>query len=238
MKYKSSPSRMPILIIFLVSAVAAVGYTIVRSRFTPQPVGINEVTSSGTISLSVSPFNLMQRPNLVRTLNINVDSGSDKLTAVQLELEFDPTLIELTELTSTGYLSTTLSAATVSNGVARVTYGANVSSGGIQGSGTIATVKYKSLKPGNSTINFGPNCLAAAISSNTNVLKSVTGTSVKTLHPGDINGDDKVTLADYNIFLPAYGTTDEGRPLVDLNSSGKVDLADYNILVANYGKTY
>jgi hypothetical protein len=53
---------------------------------------------------------------------------------------------------------------------------------------------------------------------------------------GDLNGDGKVDIFDYTIFISEFGKT--GSNLVsDLNKDGKVDIFDYTIFVGNFGKT-
>lgn len=55
------------------------------------------------------------------------------------------------------------------------------------------------------------------------------------LKPGDIDGNGKVDIFDYNILLTNFGKTGNGIQ-GDLNGSGKVDIFDYNILLTNFGK--
>jgi hypothetical protein len=53
---------------------------------------------------------------------------------------------------------------------------------------------------------------------------------------GDLNGDGKVDIFDYTIFISEFGKT--GSNLVsDLNKDGKVDIFDYTIFSQNFGKT-
>lgn len=52
--------------------------------------------------------------------------------------------------------------------------------------------------------------------------------------PGDINGDGKVDIFDYNIMIFQFGQS--GNFAADINKDGKVDIFDYNILVQNFGK--
>jgi hypothetical protein len=53
--------------------------------------------------------------------------------------------------------------------------------------------------------------------------------------PGDINGDGKVNLVDFQILKANFGTgTTPAQG--DLNSDGKVNLVDFGILKANFGK--
>jgi hypothetical protein len=61
-------------------------------------------------------------------------------------------------------------------------------------------------------------------------------TSGTTTISGDLNGDGKVDIFDYTIFIGDFGKT--GNNLVsDLNKDGKVDIFDYTIFSQNFGKT-
>lgn len=62
------------------------------------------------------------------------------------------------------------------------------------------------------------------------------GTVVAQANLGDIDGNGKVDIFDYNQMLSDFNKT--GTNLIsDLNASGKVDIFDYNILLSNFGKT-
>lgn len=51
---------------------------------------------------------------------------------------------------------------------------------------------------------------------------------------GDVTGDGKVSLLDYQLVVANFGkTTSKG----DANGDGKVSLTDYQLVVANFGKT-
>jgi len=70
---------------------------------------------------------------------------------------------------------------------------------------------------------------------NVDVYKSALGVS-KSLS-GDITGDNKVDIADYNQLVSDFGKTGSaGWIAADINKDGKVDIFDYNILVRNFGK--
>lgn len=55
------------------------------------------------------------------------------------------------------------------------------------------------------------------------------------LKPGDIDGNGKVDIFDYNLLLTNFGKTGSGMP-GDIDGNGKVDIFDYNILLTNFGK--
>jgi len=53
---------------------------------------------------------------------------------------------------------------------------------------------------------------------------------------GDLNGDNQVTILDYNLLLIDFGKTgNPGFLPADINRDGKVDLLDYNLLLKNFG---
>jgi hypothetical protein len=56
-----------------------------------------------------------------------------------------------------------------------------------------------------------------------------------TAKPGDIDGNSKVDIFDYNILLTNFGKTGTGIQ-GDLDGNNKVDIFDYNILLSNFGK--
>lgn len=55
--------------------------------------------------------------------------------------------------------------------------------------------------------------------------------------PGDLNGDNKVDIFDYNLFFSNFGKTGNlGFTTSDINQDGRVDSADYDILIVNFRK--
>ena len=51
---------------------------------------------------------------------------------------------------------------------------------------------------------------------------------------GDIDGNGKIDIFDYNILLTNFGKT--GTAIQgDLDGNNKVDIFDYNILLTNFG---
>jgi photosystem II stability/assembly factor-like uncharacterized protein len=93
-----------------------------------------------------------------------------------------------------------------------------------------------------------PNTYDLAIKGAKWLQKVVTGLSVKgqtvsgvtaTLLPGDINNDNKVSLADLGLLADAFDTTPadpDWNANADLNCDGKVDIIDLGLLTDSYGK--
>lgn len=53
--------------------------------------------------------------------------------------------------------------------------------------------------------------------------------------PGDIDGNNRVDIFDYNLLLTNFGKNGSGLP-GDIDNTGKVDIFDYNLLLTNFGK--
>lgn len=53
--------------------------------------------------------------------------------------------------------------------------------------------------------------------------------------PGDLNGDGRIDIFDYNLLVSNFDKTGTGIK-GDINTNGKVDIFDYNLLVGNFGK--
>jgi hypothetical protein len=82
-----------------------------------------------------------------------------------------------------------------------------------------------------STTNETPAPSASTLVSAPVVSPSPT-TSVK---PGDIDGNGKIDIFDYNALLSDFGKTQNGL-LSDMDNNGKVDIFDYNLLLTNFGR--
>ena len=230
---------LPFPLFLLIAGTVGLGayYLVKTNSPTPQRVGINEVTSSGTVGLEASPAPSSHYLDTEFTLDINAkfSDNSEHLAAVQLELSYNPTKLQIVSFTPTDYLPVSLSAPTIASGRVTATLGAPVDSGGRSTWGTIGKLVIKPLALGTQTINFDTNTLASGLSSPGNILKSVTPIITTVINIGDINSDKIVNLFDYNLFVRDYGITTYSP--ADFNHSGKVDLFDYNLFVANYGKT-
>jgi hypothetical protein len=59
------------------------------------------------------------------------------------------------------------------------------------------------------------------------------------LRTGDVNDDNRVTLADFSILSAAFGAAAGAPafdPRADLNGDGAVSISDYTLLAGNYGQ--
>ena len=226
----------PILAILGVSAIITAAFLISQRIISPEQIGINEVTSAGTVSLEASP-----PPNHLilgkgYTIDINARlSGGTHLTAIQLELLYDPAKLAINNVAIGNFLPIQLSAPAVTSNMIKATLGAEPNSGGKTDWGTVATITVTPTALGTQTLTFGPKTLATVTELSGNALSSVKDETMTVYNLGDINFDKVINLLDYNQLVTDYGKS--GYSPADLNWDSQVNLFDYNIFVTNYGKT-
>jgi hypothetical protein len=94
------------------------------------------------------------------------------------------------------------------------------------------------ITPGTYNIAAKGDRWLQAVVSNVNATSAASGVDL-TLIPGDLNGDNQISLADLLLLLKAYGSTPSSsnwNPVADLNCDGQVSLTDLLLLLKNYGK--
>lgn len=171
-KKKSLPkSRLPIFLGIL--AILFVGYYTYRTVFRPQPIDINQVTrGSGTVTLTLTPANSTLAANTTRELTLSINAGTDHVSGAQVEITFDSTKCVTPVVSQGSFLTgTPLVPASVANGKISFTYIAPPASGGVTGSGTLATI---TTGPKNAAcrLTFTTNTEVYVTESTTNALAS------------------------------------------------------------------
>jgi len=89
------------------------------------------------------------------------------------------------------------------------------------------------------TVSHGsPETVSNEVSKTTSAVSSGGGGGAyyaPTKKPGDINGDGKIDLVDFNLLMVHWGSIISGD-IADLNTDGKVDILEFNLLMVNWGK--
>lgn len=175
-KPSHSTRNIALISIFIV----ALAYFTISSipKQAPAPIGINEVgvASAATVSLSF-PATITSELGAETSADIMIDSGGSELTAVQVELSYDPSGLSPIRVVQGDFLTNKLGQPKIQNGKITFTYTVALGEKGKSGSGKLATIIFKSLKD-NTQITFDKGTMVAAHGKSSNVLASATGTTI------------------------------------------------------------
>jgi hypothetical protein len=143
-KKKKSPRRYQPFIIGALALGAVIYFAISRlPKATPAPIGINEVSSiPATVTLSLPPT-VTARQGSESSVDIMIQTGGAKVTAVQAELAYDPASISTPKIVQGDFLTDKLGTPKVKDGLITFVYIVPVQSqDGKSGEGKLATLKF------------------------------------------------------------------------------------------------
>jgi hypothetical protein len=145
------------------------------------------VPAHSVLSLSPNPVTVV--PGQRGSVAVNINTSDNAVTAVQLEIGYDPTIITNVQVTPGGLFQNPIPLINrndVKTGRFTYAYGITPNSPTIQGAGSVATITFTALnKPGQkSQLALLPTSLVTAQGISNSVLKSATGTLVVIGQPG------------------------------------------------------
>lgn len=167
-------NRTLILIIILLAAVVGLIALSLNLQTAPAPTTV-PVSVAQTILYLTMPV----ASTSGETTNILINTGGNKVNAVQIELSYDPSAIGNVDIAAGSFLknpSEFLKRIDTDNG--RISYAIGVPLGqkGVQGSGVVATLSFTKLKTsGTTSIDFLPKSLVTAEGIAQSVLRLATG---------------------------------------------------------------
>ncbi|MBT7912361.1 hypothetical protein HN588_00470 [Candidatus Bathyarchaeota archaeon] len=193
--------------------VFGIGYISYRPAIIPRIAQVSHPT--GTVKLTLSPSTLNTNPNSTQVITLTADSGGSNVSAIQAELEYDPTTLTVNSVTQGDFLANSLSTAKIENGRVKFAYAAPPDSGGINGSGTLATISITTSST-NSRLSFTTETQAATTQSKTNALLSA------------IDANIVVDPESPDSPIPSSSPTPQSSPTVaSINSTSTQETPDY-----------
>lgn len=146
------------------------------------PTATPMVPAHSVLSLSPNPVNAA--PGQAGSVAVNIDTSDNEVTAVQLEIAYDPNIIANVQVVPGELFASPvvlINKNVVKEGRFTYAYGITPNHTPIQGSGTAATITFTALnKPGEvSQLTLLPTTLVTARGISNSVLKSSTGTLVQ-----------------------------------------------------------
>lgn len=156
--------------------------TVAPPIISPAPSQISDVKSIPQTVLSLSP-----NPAIVSSqsgaVDLVIDTGENAVTAVQLELTFDPKVVTITSITpKTFFANPTELLKKIDQKLGKIIYAIAISPAdpAKKGTGVVATISFTArLSAGGKTdITFSPKTLVTAEGVRTSVLKTTSGATI------------------------------------------------------------
>lgn len=174
------------LIIALILVTGILVYTAVAPK---QPAPATPSTTTPTTPAVLAQTTLALSPSLLSlssnsgSLNVVIDSGSNKITAVQLELSYDPKMLSAVDITPGAFFDKPVTLIkTIDDKNGKISYALGIAPTGLakSGQGAVATITFSSAQQtGQATqITFSPKTLVTAEGANSSVLKATSGAAV------------------------------------------------------------
>lgn len=135
-------------------------------------------TNSGLVTLSINPSDQSLIPGQEQSFTIDANSGTNHLTGVQGDVVFDPSKISIVSITQGDLLSLSLQDGAVTGNKVSFVYTAPAQSGGVTGSGHVATIKVKALSEGTTSLSFGNSTEAYVTEMENNAIKTAANANI------------------------------------------------------------
>lgn len=168
--------RTFILILVLVASITWLLIISVNQNRTSQPQPTATPSPAQSV-LTLSDEGLST--SSARTVNVNIDTGNNKVTGVQIELSYDPKVLTNVNIKPGTFFEnpvTLLKEINTKEGTISLALGVSPGLGGIYGTGTAAILTFNTASDsGETTISFNPKTLVSGEGIAESILKSATG---------------------------------------------------------------
>lgn len=214
-----------------------------------RPKETKKSKAAAATQISVTPSTISKSNNETFIVNVDIDTGENTVSAVDLEVDYDPAKLEGLSMTAGTYLPVVLSAGQVGTGKAKIILGSQPTDPK-QGTGTLATIEFKAIGDNTSTEIFvSENTKVAAIGEGgNNVLAGRNPSTVTIGAPASIEPTASPTALPTQEPTPLPTDTPTGVPTAtptqgpggtsgDVNDDGVVNIVDIGIIIDNYGLT-
>lgn len=174
-------------LLLLVGVLLVVAFSVNQTKPTPTPqVSLPPQTSPTPVAqtvLSMTPNPLTVSPQSPSSVNIDIATGSNNVTAVQLELTFDPTVVSNVSISGGTFFANAIELIKkIDQKEGTITYALGISPNDTakSGTGTVATITFTATGTvgTQSPMTFSEKTLVTASGASSSILKSTTGTVV------------------------------------------------------------
>jgi len=123
-------------------------------------------------TISFNPTTITKPVDEQFTVNIDINTGTNSVTAVKVVVLFDSTKLEATSITNGAFAPKITASGVVAAGNASITVAANSTTSPMQGTGTVAIIRFKGKAATTTPIKleFDPTTFASGLTESTNVI--------------------------------------------------------------------
>jgi|GEM_PF-6329942 len=154
-------------------------------------------------SLSFNPTTLTKLVDEQFTMNVNMNTGTNAITAVKVVVTFDSTKLEATSITNGAFAPKITASGVVTAGTASITVAANNTTSPMQGTGTIAVIRFKG-KAATTTpvqLKFDTTTFASGLAETTNAITTL-GTASITIKGSGTTEDTASAIGKSDVPTP------------------------------------
>lgn len=144
------------------------------------PLDLNVVTQVNVVPdtvLSLVPESHNVSAGEKFYLPVKINTGVNEVTGVDLAVVYDTNKLEGVSISNAGFLPNILTAGTITQGVAKIVLGSDVSSAR-KGEGFLAVLEFKALENGSTQVVFDNSTQVANLASSQNVIKSLGNSTI------------------------------------------------------------
>ncbi len=243
MKNKPKTTWIVTTVIALFAIVVGTYYS---SREKEQATSSN---AAADVSLAFNTATINSNINTTLTPRIIINPTTNQVTAVEVNLTFDPTKMTINSITNSGVFGKTLKSPVIDNvtGSASFVYGINVVANTtpvpVTSTSDVATISLTTKSvAGDATLAIKNTSIATAKGLDTSVLGTygtmiikVASTSTTPAYPSwDVNTDNNINVLDIGLVVDNYGSSTPSTPRADVNGDGTINIVDIGIVVDHY----
>ena len=241
MKNKPKTTWIVTTVIALFAIVVGTYYSI---REKEQATNSN---AAADVSLSFNTPSLNSNVNTSLTPRIVINPTTNQVTAVEVNLKFDPAKMSINSISNSGTFGKTLKAPVIDNvaGTASFVYGINVVENTtpvpVTSVADVAIINLitKSVV-GDAIVSIVNNSIATAKGIDTSVLGSYGTMTIKvagttpTYANWDVNTDNVINILDIGLVVDNYGSSTPSTARADVNGDGTINIIDIGVVVDHY----
>lgn len=206
--------------------------------------------AAADVSLTFNTPTINSNINTTLTPKIMINPTTNQVTAVEVNLTFDPSKININGIINSGVFSKTLREPLINNinGTASFIYGIDVASNNMPVTvTTVSDVATISLTTKNIVGDAIINVLNTSIVTAKDIDTSVLGTygqmiihisnaaaTPATYLNWDVNMDSKINIVDIGLVVDNYGSDTPTTSRADINNDGTINVVDIGIVIDNY----